>query len=83
MTRPALPDPELLRHAPESAALALLNFGLALADTALCLEHPTVGADHIPATPLPARPLLLAQLIRDRCLELRCLIAHYVDSLIR
>jgi hypothetical protein len=77
MTRPRLPDPESLRSAPESAALALLDFGLALADTALRLEHPSVGADRLAPTPLPARLLLLAELLVERFLELRTLIAHY------
>jgi hypothetical protein len=77
MTRRQLPDPELIRSAPECAALALLDFGLALADTALRLEHPTVGADPVAPTPLPARPLLLAELLVERFLELRNLIAHY------
>jgi len=77
VTRLPLPDPELLRSAPECAALALLDFGLALADTALRLEHPTVGADRIQTRPPPARPLLLAELLVERCLELRNLIAHY------
>lgn len=77
MTRLPLPDPELIRSAPECAALALLDFGLALADTALRLEHPDVGADRIAATPLPARSLLLAEIVVERCLELRGLIAHY------
>jgi len=71
MTRPALPDPELIRSAPECAALALLDFGLALADTALRIEHPAVGADRIAPSPLPARPLLLAELLVERFLELR------------
>lgn len=77
MTRLALPDPELLRSAPESAALAMLDFGLALADTVLRLEHPTLGADPISARPLPPRSLFLAELLIDRCRELRGLVAHY------
>lgn len=77
MTRLPLPDPELIRAAPECAALALLDFGLALADTALRIEHPAVGADRVQPTPLPARPLLLAELLVERFLELRSLIAHY------
>jgi hypothetical protein len=77
MTRLPLPDPELIRSAPECATLALLDFGLALADTALRIEHPTVGADRVAPTPLPPRTLLLAELVVERCLELRTLIAHY------
>jgi hypothetical protein len=77
MTRLPLPDPELIRSAPESAALALLDFGLALADAALRLEHPTIGADRVAPAPLPPRTLLLAELVVERCLELGSLIAHY------
>ena len=39
MTRLPLPDPELLRSAPECAALAALDLALALADTALRLAR--------------------------------------------
>jgi hypothetical protein len=77
VTRLPLPDPELIRSSPECAALCLLDFGLALADTALRLEHPAIGTDRVAPAPLPPRPLLLAELVVERCLELRSLIAHY------
>ena len=80
MTRLPLPDPELLRSAPECAALALLDYALALADTALRLEHPTLGADFLATRPRPARALLLAELLLQRSFDLRYLIAHYTAA---
>jgi hypothetical protein len=77
VTRLPLPDPELLRSAPECAGLALLDFALALTDTALRIEHPTLCADDIPLRPLPPHSLLLAQLLLDHGRQLRILIARY------
>jgi hypothetical protein len=77
VTRRPLPDPELLRSAPECSALCSLDFALALTDTALRLEHPTLGADYIPLRPLPPQSLLLAQLLLEHGREMRNLIARY------
>jgi hypothetical protein len=77
MTFLPLPDPELIRSAPECAALALADFALALVASALRLEHPRLGPDRLSPIALPPRPLLLAEFLLERSAELRILIAHY------
>ena len=81
MPRLYVPTPELLRRVPECGALALLDFGLGLADSALRLEHPIAGLEHTATRPAPTKTLLLAELLVARCLELRRLIAHYNAAL--
>lgn len=73
--------PHELQDAPQNAILGVLEHALVVAGTSLMVEHPSVGrVSECYEGCVPPRQILLAQLIVDRCTELRELIGWYRRS---
>lgn len=73
-------DPTRVRCEPELTALAVLDAALMAARAALIAEHPHAGTcGFYRPGPMPL-PQIIAVLLVDRAVELRCLLVRYQDA---